>query len=184
MPRTTRCPDIPGQVHVATVHYDFSLDGGAEGEIVLPGTFPTGALFLNAVCNVLEALEGEGASAALMMGEEELVPAAAVASWPEGLKLTEILTAVGAFNPALLIEDLNLSLVITDADLTAGKIAVHVLYVMSPTAPVQLLSLSDPEPPPVEESVAPEPVIEEPVVEDPVVEEESPRRRRRRDPEE
>lgn len=143
MPRTTRFPNVPGQLHLATVHYDFALDGGAEGEIVLPGQFPAGAVFVIGVCHVLEPLTGDGASAALMLGDAELIPAAAVASWTAGIKVTDVLGA-GGFNPALIEEDLHASIVISGADLTAGKVALHMVYLVSPAAPVQLETLQVP----------------------------------------
>jgi hypothetical protein len=191
MPRTTRFPDVPNQVHVATVHYDFSLDGGVEGEIVLPGQFPAGALFINGICHILESLAGVGTTIGLKIGDADIVAGEVVANWDVGLKVTDVLNAENGYNPALLDEDNHLSIVIAGGDLTAGKVAVHLIYIMSPAEPVQLMALSAPEEEVVVEDTAPpDEVIEETPAEEPVVEEaafeEQPQRRshhRKRDEE-
>lgn len=155
MSRTTRFPDKPGQVHVATIHYDFALDGGAEGEITLPGTFPAGALFINGICHILESLVGVGTTIGLKLGDADIVAAEVVANWDAGLKVTDVLAADGDYNPALLDDDLNVSIVIAGGDLTAGKIAVHLIYIMSPAEPEQLIAMSMLAPPEVVVEEAP-----------------------------
>jgi len=169
MPRTTRFPDVPNQVHVATVHYDADLDGGNIGEKILPGTFPAGALFFNGICHILQSLTEEILESPLIglkLGDADLVAPEGFANWNAGLKVTDVLLP-GDYNPALLEEDANLSIVISGGTLVSGKIAIHLMYVMSPAMPVQLMRMVEEEIV-VEDTAPPDDAVEEtPTEEDP-----------------
>lgn len=137
MPRPTRFADTPGQLHVASICYDFDADGGAgDGDFLLPGVIPARALLLNGVVSVLKDLTSEGVfttvALRLIPDDEYIVADEDLTGWTTGgrsLKVTDLLKA-GNYDPLIIKEDCQISLDATDA-LTGGKFVLYLTYVMA-----------------------------------------------------
>lgn len=120
---------------VAALHeYDFAIDGGAVSTIALRsisgGPIPLGAVILDAVIDVITAIVGAGATAALQTeAANDVVSAAVVSGAPwsttgrkAGIPLSAAtsLKTTAARTPAL---------VVTAAVLTAGKFRLITEYI-------------------------------------------------------
>lgn len=116
----------------ARCKYDFTVDGGTQGAIsLLPAAaVPDGSLVLGAYINVLLALTGATATAALHINAADDIEAATAISgapWSStGWKAASDLPLGAA--PVQLTADRNITLTVGTADLTAGEFEVIVAY--------------------------------------------------------
>jgi hypothetical protein len=112
--------------YVHTSRYDFATDGGAQGTIALRGPkLPNKAIITDALIQVDQSPTGVGASIAVTTGETandvQAVAAISGAPWSTtGAKRGSALTASGA--PKTLTADRQPAIVVSGADLTAGKV--------------------------------------------------------------
>lgn len=121
------------QVRVARAVYDVAVHGGAQGTIALPVSLPANAIILDGVLDVLTPLAGEGASVAVQAeGEGDIVAAAAVADEPWATSGLQAIVPDGTAAKAVKCSEARaVSVVIADADLTAGAFCVILRYVVS-----------------------------------------------------
>jgi hypothetical protein len=138
MPRSTRFADSLERINVASVYYDFAADGGAIGPHELPGEVPAGAVILDGFYDVLTQFTTAAADAGLIalhiQNPADLLVANDVADvlnpFDPGVK--DILPNGTAATAIKLTADRNVTLTVSGQALTAGKLAVHLFYVMSP----------------------------------------------------
>jgi len=121
-------PGAGGLSQVATVVYDFAVNGGAIGTIPLPVALPSGALAWGVTEEVITAPTSSGSTGTIQL------------SVPTDGPLTAAQTANGALTnsntfstqvPLLMTAIRQLQVVIATAALTAGKIKYFIHYVQS-----------------------------------------------------
>lgn len=122
-----------GRIKEANGVYDFAVDGGAVGTIVLRGDggIPNGSYIIGGLIDVITPVTSGGAATVGVNGNAagDLVAAAAVSGAPwssAGLK-----SVIPAFTGATAIKttaDRSLAIVVAVAALTAGKFNVVVFY--------------------------------------------------------
>ena len=119
------------RVGMALFQYDFAVDGGAQGTIVI-GTdrIPSGAIILDGIIHVKTAVTSGGAATVALhvMSSEDILAATAKAS----LSLNALLDTVPVGTAATAVRctaSKGLSVVIADADLTAGVIVCGLRYI-------------------------------------------------------
>ena len=121
-----------GQPKVARADYDFSVDGGAVGDITLRGdTIPSGAVVVDALLHVETALTSGGAATVAIKteGAADINAADAISGAPwstTGAKRGDF-TATTA--PVKTTAARSITATVATAALTAGKFAVLVWYV-------------------------------------------------------
>lgn len=123
------------RLKTAQAEYDFAVDGGATGTIVLRSPtgdshgnlIPAGAIVEGGVVDVETAcLSGTGTIALQLEAAGDLVAAAGQASWTLGRK-----SLIPAFTGATTVKTTvarSLTIVIATAAYTAGKFRVTVFY--------------------------------------------------------
>ena len=120
---------------VAKFSYDFDIEGGAQGDIILRGTpLPSKAIVWDGVVDVITALVGVGASAAVSTAQaaNDLITAAAVAGAPWSTTGSKAVVPVGTAAASIkLTADRAPKLVVSAADLTAGKFNLFIEYYLS-----------------------------------------------------
>jgi len=140
-----------GKSQVQEYVYDFDVDAGAQGEIVLSNKsgydpIPVGAIIKDIVMYVETAMTSEG-SATLAVGDGDddngWIEATAMDTWSANgvCRLGEYVGALGwdDSNDHLLAKyvvnalDGQFSILIETADLTAGKLRFYVEYLMTRT---------------------------------------------------
>ena len=123
---------------VAKFSYDFSKQGGAQGDITLAGEpLPRAAIVWDGVVDVITALAGVGASAAVSTSQsaDDLIASAAISGAPWSTTGSKALVPVGdAANSIKMTAARAPKLTIADADLTAGKFNLFIEYYLSDTA--------------------------------------------------
>jgi hypothetical protein len=124
---------VPGpRLKSARAIWDFAVEGGAIGTIGLMGgtLIPSGAMILGGYMEVHTGVVGAGATAAMQVNAaNDLVAAAAVAGAP--WSTTGIKAIIPTFAAATMIRltaARDISLVITAAVLTAGRLSVVLFY--------------------------------------------------------
>lgn len=133
-------PIIEGAVFrgVAKFSYDFSKQGGTEGDITLAGEpLPKNAIVWDGVVDVITPLEGVGATAAVSTSQsaDDLIAAAAISGAPWSTAGSKALVPVGdAANSIKMTAERAPKLVIASADLTAGKFNLFIEYYLSDSA--------------------------------------------------
>lgn len=124
-------PGVQGSIRSAVGLYDFAVDGGAQGDIVLRGdTIPSGAIITDALINV-ETILTSGGSATVAIkteGAADINAADAISGAPwstAGAKRADFTATT-----AVIKTTAARSIVATvgTADLTAGKFTVVVWY--------------------------------------------------------
>jgi hypothetical protein len=122
--------------HELKATYDFAKIGGASGTYNLRNiyanklTLPKNALVTNCYIDVLTAPVGAGASLAFSTGKSagDLKGATAVASFTGVVACIPVETAATVIK---LTADVNPTITISGGTLTAGKINVHMMYLLS-----------------------------------------------------
>lgn len=133
-------PIIEGAVFrgVAKFSYDFSKQGGAQGDITLAGDpLPKAAIVWDGVVDVITPLVGSGASVALSTSQSanDLISSAAVSGAPWSTTGLKALVPVGdAAHGIKMTAAREPKITITSADLTAGKFNLFIEYYVSDTA--------------------------------------------------
>ena len=111
--------------------YDFAVDGGAAGTIVLrseSGPIPSGAVVVGGFADVTTAcLSGSGTIALKVEGAGDLVAAAGQASWTTGRK--SLIPDFTGANSVKTTQERSPSLVIATAAFTAGKLRLVLVYI-------------------------------------------------------
>jgi hypothetical protein len=125
-------------LRVAKMLYDFTVDGAGSGghpRTITPASSPTipiGAIILSGMMEVLIAPTGATNLSVLVQGAGDVIADAAISGAPwstTGLKdIVPVATAATAIKVATTAKQPRV--VSTVAALTAGKFAVHLLYVM------------------------------------------------------
>lgn len=121
-----------GALQVAKATYDFALDGGVIG-LILPvnsPVIPAGAVVLGAIIFPITLPTGGASTIAIGVGAQAAVikGATAIATYVAGAPLVALpVWASGFF---LVTTSAKISFTVAGANLTAGKIAVHIVYVM------------------------------------------------------
>lgn len=121
---------LEAKIHVAQFKYDFSVDGGAQGAIVLnTGLIPKGAQILGAlILNPSTDLAGATATVSLGINAAgDLHAADAIADINAGPLWADQVT-FGETAPLVLAAAKGLTVTIATADLTAGVFQVRVLW--------------------------------------------------------
>ena len=130
-------PVIEGAIArgVAKFQYDFAARGGAAGDIVLAGEpLPKYAVVWDGVVDVITAVVGAGASCALTTSQSanDLITAAAVSGAPWSSTGSKAIVPVGDHtNSIKMTAERAPKLVISAADLTAGKFNLFLEYYLS-----------------------------------------------------
>jgi len=120
---------------VAKFTYDFDALGGVAGDITLVGEpLPKNAIIWDGVVDVITPLVGAGASVALTTSQSanDLITAAAVSGSPWSSTGSKALVPVGdAANSIKMTAERAPKIVVTAADLTAGKFNLFIEYYLS-----------------------------------------------------
>lgn len=136
MPYTGGFPVPPG-VHAARGRYDFSVDGGAVGDIDLTSTtqIPKGAVIVGGFVEVVTAPTSGGAGALAIKVESaaDIVASAAVSGAPWSTTGFKDVVPDGTGSTAVqTTADRKIQATIATAALTAGKVDVVLFYVEVP----------------------------------------------------
>ena len=117
-------------------HYDFAVDGGAQGTIALTaGTpIPSGSIIVGGYVDVTTQLTSGGSAtiACQVNAANDILTAVAVATWTAGRKNVLPAPTTGALTASTAVKTTaarDISIVIAVADLTAGVFDV-VLYLI------------------------------------------------------
>lgn len=117
-----------------TGYYDFAVDGGAVGSIVLrsnDGPIPNGSIVTNGILEVTTALDSGGSATAAVQVQaaNDTINAAAFggAPWSSTGRKSTIPVGTGATSLKTTAER-NPTLVVATAALTAGKFTLHLTY--------------------------------------------------------
>lgn len=133
MPYTGGYPQAP--VRVVRARYDFAVDGGAVGDIVISaGTVPAGAYITSGFVEVDTAVTGAGASVAVNVeGAGDIVAAAAIsgAPWSTTGRKSIIPVGTGATSVKTTAAR-SVVATVSAAVLTAGAFDVVLFYVVIP----------------------------------------------------
>lgn len=120
-------------VRVVKAQYDFAVHGGAVSTISLGVQLPANAIVLDGMMDVITSPAGVGASVAVQVeAANDIIAAAAITGAPwstTGRK--DIVPAGTAATSKKTTVARNVSVVISGADLTAGKFNVFLRYVES-----------------------------------------------------
>lgn len=121
---------------VAKFSYDFAVQGGVVGDIVLAGTpLPKNAIVWDGVVDVITALTGgAGATAAVSTAQaaNDLITAADITGAPWSTTGSKALVPVGvAANSIKMTADRAPKLVVGTGALTAGKFNLFIEYYLS-----------------------------------------------------
>lgn len=125
-----------GGAQLAKATYDFSVDGGAIGTILLVSSpvIPVGAIIFGGLIDIPVTLtSGGAATVAIGLGSgaqaAALKAATGFATYANGsiLPLIPVWTAASAF---IVAADTKISVTIAAATVTAGKVAVNIYYHM------------------------------------------------------
>jgi len=120
---------------VAKFTYDFDALGGAAGDITLVGEpLPYKAIVWDGVVDVITKLAGAGASVALTTSQSanDLITSAAISGSPWSSTGSKALVPVGdAANSIKMTAERAPKIVVTAADLTAGKFNLFIEYYLS-----------------------------------------------------
>lgn len=121
---------------VAKFSYDFAVQGGVVGDIVLAGTpLPKNAIVWDGVVDVITALTGgAGATAAVSTAQaaNDLITAADITGAPWSTTGSKALVPVGvAANSIKMTADRAPKLVVGTDALTAGKFNLFIEYYLS-----------------------------------------------------
>ena len=129
-------PIIEGAISrgVAKFSYDFDALGGAQGDIVLAGTpLPKNAIIWDGVVDVITAITG-GATVAVTTSQSanDLITASADAGAPWSTTGSKAIVPVGTAAASIkLTADRAPKIVVTVADITAGKFNLFIEYYVS-----------------------------------------------------
>lgn len=118
---------------MAVGFYDFAVDGGVVGDIVLRGAaqIPAGAVIVDAGLRVRTALAGASATAALKVeGAADLNSADAISGAPWSTTGAKRVDFTATTAPILTTTTRTITLTVGTAALTAGKFTVWVEYVL------------------------------------------------------
>lgn len=126
---------VLGALGVAKMHYDFAVDGGAQGEIIPVGspTLPSKAIILGGVINVTTALLAAGGAANISVGTHAGSSATSLkgATAKATYSLNAFLATVPVFTAATMFKMSaagQMSITVDTNDLTAGVMDVIVVY--------------------------------------------------------
>ena len=137
---------IRDSVHELVVQYSFAVSGGATGTLKLPvpiskgstvgattGTLPKGALVIGCYVDNLTNLAGTSALVALSTGQGagDLVATSGTAGATVFTGISACVPTGTAATSIKLTADQTPQMVISGAALTAGKLNLHIMYVMS-----------------------------------------------------
>lgn len=118
----------------AKFQYDFALLGGSQGDIALIGTpLPKNAVIMEGVVDVITPITG-GATVAVTTSQSanDLISAAADTGEPWVAAGIKALVPVGAAGNAIkMTADRAPKIVVTVADITAGKFNLFIEYYLS-----------------------------------------------------
>lgn len=125
-----------GSLQTVKATYDFAVDGGAIGTILLAASkiIPAGAIVLGGIIDPI-TLPTSGGAATIAVGlgsganAAALKAAAAFGTYIPGTPLAVLpVWSAGFFETAL---DQKISITIAAATVTGGKFAIHIVFVMS-----------------------------------------------------
>jgi hypothetical protein len=122
-----------GRVKTLLAHYDFAVDGGDTGDIVLraDGQLPSGAIILDTLVITDTALTSGGSATVALKANSaaDLLTATAIGSspWSAAGAVRGTLNATHA--PVVTTAARDVVATVATADLTAGKFRVVVFYV-------------------------------------------------------
>jgi len=114
-----------------TVTYDFDVDGGAQGTIALGPVFPIGTIIQSGVLEVVTGLTGATATVGVQIqAADDIIADAAIsgAPWVSAGLADIVPVGTAATMKQVATTAKQVSVVITTADLTAGKFHVHLNY--------------------------------------------------------
>lgn len=119
--------------------YDFDSQGGATGDITLQGEpLPQAAIVWGGVVDVIEAITSGGSATAgisTSQSADDIVADAAVSGAPWSTTGLKAIVPAQAYDSAIkMTADRAPKLVITTADLTAGKFNLFIEYFLSETS--------------------------------------------------
>lgn len=123
-----------GSKRVAFGQYEFALDGGVVGDIVLRGQpdIPSGAVITDAGIRVITPVTGGGSAtlAAKVEGAADIQSAAAVTGAPWSTAGAKKATFTAASTPVLTTAARRITVTVGTAALTAGKFTVWVEFIV------------------------------------------------------
>ena len=121
-------------LRVARYTYDFTVQGGVQGNLVLTGTaLPAGVLAIGGLVSVKNALTSGGASTASLVieGANDLITDTAVAGAPWSTTGSKAIVPIMTAGTSILTTISRTPLlVVTTADLTGGKFNLFLIYVV------------------------------------------------------
>ncbi len=127
--------DLLGRLRWARGDYDFAVDGGAVGDIVLAAAaVPQGALVLSAYAEIETILASAGAPTAAIKVEAaaDMQAAAAFNGAPWSTVGPKALTQTFATAPKKTTANRDIVLTVAVAALTGGKFRIYVAYIEAP----------------------------------------------------
>jgi hypothetical protein len=119
------------RVGLAIFEYDFAVDAGAQGAIIIGANrIPAGSILLDGIIWIVTAPTSEGSATVAIsaLGANDLLTATAIAS----LTLNSFHDIVPVCTAATVLRataSIGCTFTVATADLTAGKIAVAIRYV-------------------------------------------------------
>jgi len=119
------------RVGLGLFEYDFSVDGGAQGAIVIGANrLPPGAIILDGIIHVVTACTSDGSAtvAVSVVGANDLLTATAVASLTLDA-LFDIVPVCSAETAIILTAAAGVTFTIGTADLTSWKIVCSLRYI-------------------------------------------------------
>jgi len=119
------------RVGLGLFEYDFDVDGGAQGAIVIGANrLPPGAIILDGIIHVVAACTSDGSAtvAVSVVGANDLLTATAVASLTLN-SLHDVVPVCSAATAIRLTAAAGITFTIATADLTAGKIVCGLRYI-------------------------------------------------------
>lgn len=125
-------PYISSSTRVARAAYDFAIDGGAAGAIVLRGDkIPGGAIILDSIVEVQTALTGGTVTDTVSLGTEtaaDIVAATARNAAPWSTTGTKRGSLTGGTAPVRTTVDRTPTLTVSTSALTGGKLTTAIRY--------------------------------------------------------
>ena len=120
---------LASRAPVAAFTYDFSVDGGVAGAIVIgAGRIPAGAVIFDGLVHVVAAVVGDTSTLAIsIVGANDILTATAEASLTIGAFL-DVVPDGTATNVLLVSAESGCTFTIASVDLTAGKVVVALRY--------------------------------------------------------
>ena len=119
------------RVGLAIFEYDFAVDGGVAGAIVIgAGRLPAGGIILDGIVHVITAVVGTTSTLAIhVTGADDVLAATAEASLTVGLLVDTVCDGTAANAIKVGSAPSGCTFTIGTNDLTAGKVVVGLRYI-------------------------------------------------------